>query len=140
MRAHLEKLITHAAGQLVKAAARDTVFARNYLKLAELHKATTDGDGAIFAELAELHGQCASDSRELAGHFSACLKELSANVRKAAGFDDLDALEPSPISAVHGDAPPASLRPVFRSGQREFAMLDKNDKASETIAKITSVD
>jgi hypothetical protein len=121
---------------------RDTSAAANFRKLAELHKATNEdrsGDGAIFAALCDLHEQSAADATELAGHFSECLKEL----HKAAGFDDLDALVPSQISGVTGDAPPSSLRMVPRSGQREisqFSPLDKTDKANETISKITSLD
>ncbi len=137
MRQHLQKLFTHAAGKLMKSAMRDTSAAANFRKLAELHKATNDdetGDGPIFLALCDLFEQAAADSTELAGHFSEILKEL----HKAAGFDgdNLDALQPTEVSVVV----PSNLRPVFRTGQREFSMLDKTDRANETIAKITSLD
>ena len=144
MKTHLQKLFTHAAGKAMKASTRHVVFAKNYRKLSELHKATNDetGDGAIFSELCELHEQAAADATELAKAFAECLKEFS-NVHKAAGFDDGDALVPSQISGVTGDAPPSSVRMVPRSGQREisqFSPLDKTDRAADVIAKITSLD
>jgi hypothetical protein len=132
MRQHLKNLVTHVGGKLIKTAGRYGTFSQHLHKLAE--------SNPIFGDLADLCDTAQADLTELAGHCAEFAKILDSTRKAMGGFDDLDALMPTEVSAVHGDAPPASLRPVFRSGQREFSMLDKNDKASETIAKITQVD
>ena len=134
MKAQLRSLIGHIGGKAVKSATRDSLFAGNFKKLAALRKATDDesSDGPIFAALAELHEAAQADAVELATHCGEFAKLLD----KSAGFDDLDALQPTEISAVV----PSNLRPIFRAGQREFSLLDKSDKANETLSKITSLD
>ena len=134
MKTHLKTFVTHLGGKLVKGAARHGNFAQHFRKLAE-----TD---PIFGDLADQYEAAQADDTELAQHCAEFVKILDST-RKAmgGGFDDLDALQPTEVSAVTGDAPASAFRPVFRSGQREFSMLDKSGtKADETIAKITSVD
>jgi hypothetical protein len=136
MKTHLKTFVTHLGGKLVKGATRHGTFAKHFRKLA----VETD---PVFNDLAEAHEAAQADDTELAQHCAEFAKILDSTQKAMGGFDDLDALVPSRISAVSGDAPPSSLRMVPRSGQREisqFSPLDKSDKASETISKITSLD
>lgn len=108
-----------------------------------LAQVAADGDvKQVLSKLADVLNEDAADDTELAGHCADFAKTLDST-RKAMGFGDDDELEPPPISRVTGDVPPAGLRPVFRSGQRDFAAfapLDKSNLANETIKKITSLD
>src|SRR6266566_5207193 len=143
MKTHLKAFAVHLGGRLVKSASRNRTLSKHFAGLAKVAEADGEsGEGTpaqIFSQLADAHNEAAADDTELATHCAEFVKILDST-RKAMGGFDLDALEPSQVSAVHGDAPPSSLRPVFRAGQREFSLLDKNDRANETISKITSLD
>jgi len=133
MKTQMRALATNLGGHLVKTSGCHAKFAKAFRKLA------ADVD-PLFGDLAALHEESQAADIELAQRCGEFAKILD----KAAGFsDDLGALQPTQVSAVTGDAPPASLRMVPRSGQREisqFAALDKSGLADETIRKIVSVD
>src|SRR6266852_6484287 len=109
MKTHLKTFVTHLGGKAIKGAGRDGTFAQHFRKLAE-----TD---PLFADVADLYEANQADKTEFAQACAQFIKILdSDSTRKAmGGFDDLDALQPTEVSAVV----PSNLRLVIRAGQRE---------------------
>ncbi|SRR6266487_1151582 len=137
MKTHLKAFAVHLGGRLVKSASRNRALSKHFAGLAKVAEADGEsGEGTpahIFSQLADAHNEAAADDTELATHCAEFVKILDSTRKAMGGSDDL---MPTEVSAVV----PSNLRPVFRSGQREFSLLDKNDKANETIAKITSLE
>ncbi len=140
MKTHLKAFAVHLGGRLVKSASRNRTLSKHFAGLAKVAEADGEsGEGTpaqIFSQLADAHNEAAADDTELATHCAEFVKILDSTRKTMGGSDDLDALMPTEVSAVV----PSNLRPIFRSGQREFSLLDKNDRANETIAKITSLE
>jgi hypothetical protein len=99
----------------------------------ECDKAEHDCEGKCF------HAKRAAAHSEMGEYHADCLKTLSDGLGKAFASRGSE-WQPLPdgLSVIAPDAPPSSLRPVFRVGQRTFG--EPTPQVDEQFRKITEVD
>jgi hypothetical protein len=137
--AHLKKLHLRLASDAIADAKHHAALHKHYGKLAESfgksEMADTHEDaGECLQKIADAHHAKSEHHTDEATFHANCAKGLHDGASKAAGIgDDLDELMPTDVRGVVSDAP--NVRPVFRTGQREFGKAD----VPEQFRKLVSV-
>ena len=108
-----------------------TKVAEHALVIANCHKAAADGEDFDHKAAMESHANLANECLQMC-------KALDGD-ELGKGFASRGSeLQPTLVSAIAPDAPPSSLRPVFRVGQRQFG--EPTPQIDEQFRKITEVD